>query len=92
MQRGTTFHTIYTYIYKLTTNPSLLIASAWLLWLSNTGYNSFCYYLCVKVFNMLPSYIKTEFDNPKKFKAVLQKFLHENSFYSLEEYFELLKS
>ena len=41
---------------------------------------------------MLPSYIKTEFDNPKKFKAVLQKFLHENSFYSLEEYFELLKS
>ena len=27
----------------------------------------------VKVFNMLPSYIQTEFDNPKKFKVVLQK-------------------
>jgi len=27
-------------------------------------------------------------DNPKKFKALLQKFLCENSFYSLDEYFE----
>jgi hypothetical protein len=35
---------------------------------------------------MLPIYIKTEFDNPKKFKLVLQKFLHENSFYSLDEF------
>jgi hypothetical protein len=50
------------------------------------------YYLGVEVFNMLPSYIKTEFDNPKKFKVVLQKFLRENSFYSLDEYFELHKS
>ena len=33
------------------------------------------YYLGVKVFNMLPSYIKTESENPKKFKVVLQKFL-----------------
>jgi len=40
---------------------------------------------------MLPTYIKIEPDNPKKFKLVLQKFLHENSFYSLEEYFELKK-
>jgi len=44
---------------------------------------------------MLPFYVKTEVDNPKKFKAVLQKYLHvqkylhENSFYSLDEYFEL---
>jgi len=41
---------------------------------------------------MLPSYIETEFENPKKFKVVLQKFLYENSFYSLNEYFELQKS
>jgi hypothetical protein len=34
----------------------------------------------VKVFNILPSYIETEFDNPKKFKDILQKFLHENYF------------
>jgi len=50
------------------------------------------YYLGVKVFNMLPSYIKIEFDNPKKFKVVLQKFLYKNSFYSLDEFFELQKS
>jgi len=39
--------------------------------------------------NMLPSYIITESDNPKIFKLVLQKILYENSFYSLDEYFEL---
>jgi len=50
------------------------------------------YYLVVKVLNMLPSNIKIESDNPKKFKLVLQKFLYENSFYSLDEYFELQKS
>jgi len=42
--------------------------------------------------NMLPSYIKTELDNPKKFKVVLQKFLYENYFYSSDEYFKLHKS
>jgi len=40
---------------------------------------------------MLP-YIKMESDNPMKFKLILQKFLYENSFYSLDEYFELQKS
>jgi len=43
------------------------------------------------VFSILPSYIKTESDNPKKFKLILQKFLYENLFYSLDEYFELKK-
>ena len=57
-----------------------------------TKYQKGVYCLGVKVFNMLPLYIKTEFDNPKKFKVALQKFLHDNSFYSLEEYFELQKS
>jgi len=38
---------------------------------------------------MLPFYIKVEVDDPKKFKAVLQKYLSENFFYSLDEYFEL---
>jgi len=41
---------------------------------------------------MLPSYIKIESDNPKKFKLVLQQFLYENSFCSLDENFELQKS
>jgi hypothetical protein len=44
------------------------------------------------VIEMLPSYIKTELDNPKKFKVVLQKFLYKNSFYFLDEYFKLQKS
>jgi len=48
--------------------------------------------LGVKELNMLLSYIKIEFDTPKKFKLVLQKFLYENSFHSLVEYFELQKS
>jgi hypothetical protein len=43
------------------------------------------------VFNMLSSYIKVESDNPKKFKLVLQKFLYEHSFYSLDEYFKFQK-
>jgi len=33
---------------------------------------------------MLPSYIKIDSDNPKKFKLVLQPFLYENSFCSLD--------
>jgi hypothetical protein len=56
-----------------------------------TKYQKRVYYLGVKLFNMLPSYIKTEFDNPKKFKVVLQKVLYENSFHSLDEYPELQK-
>ena len=39
-----------------------------------TKYQKAVYYLIVKVFNILPSYIKTEFHNPKKCKVVLQKF------------------
>ena len=50
------------------------------------------YSLDVKVFNMLPSYIKTQSDNPKKFTLFLQKFLDENSIYSLGQYSELNKN
>ena len=57
-----------------------------------TKYQKGVYCLGVKMFNMLPSYIKRESDNPKKFKLILQKFLYENSFYSLDEYYELQKS
>ena len=48
--------------------------------------------LGAKVFNMLPSNIKMESDNPKKFEMALQNFLCENSFYSLDEYFSLSES
>jgi len=56
-----------------------------------TKYQKEVYYLGVFVFNMLPSYIKTESGNPKKFKFIAQKFLYEISFSSLDEYFELQK-
>jgi len=39
-----------------------------------TKYQKRVYYLGVKVFNMLPSYIKIEYDNSKKFKFVLRNF------------------
>jgi hypothetical protein len=54
-----------------------------------TKYQKGVCYLGAKVFNKLPSYIKEEFNNPKKFKLILKKFLNEKSFYSLQEYFEL---
>jgi hypothetical protein len=57
-----------------------------------TKYPKGVYYIGIKVFNKLPTYIKIESDNSKKFKLVLQKFLNENSFSSLDEYFELQKS
>ena len=54
-------------------------------------YQKGVYYLGAEVFNVLPSDIKTEFNNPKKFKVVLQKFLCEKYFYSLDEYFDVQK-
>jgi hypothetical protein len=46
-------------------------------------------YIGVKVFNRLPTKVKKEFDNSKKFRHSLKNFLREKSFYSLQEYFEL---
>ena len=43
-----------------------------------TKYEKRVYHLVVKVFYKLPTCIKIESDNPKKFKLVLQKFLYEN--------------
>jgi hypothetical protein len=57
-----------------------------------TKYQKAVYYQGIKVFNALPSHIKIEFDNPVKFKRVLQNFLHENSFYSLNEYLDFNKT
>ena len=56
-----------------------------------TKYQKGVYCLDVKVFNVLPFYIEIESDNPKKLKLILQKLLYENSFYSLDEYFEIKK-
>jgi hypothetical protein len=57
-----------------------------------TKYQKGVYFLGIKVFNALPSHIKTEFNDPKRFKQVLHKFLHDNSFYSLNKHFEFKKN
>jgi len=54
-----------------------------------TKYQKAVHCVGVKVFNMLPFNIKAESDNPRKFKVLLQKYLCESSFYSLDEYFEV---
>jgi hypothetical protein len=55
-------------------------------------YQKGVYYLGAKVFSGLPSYIKHESNNPTRFKLILKDFLHENSFYSRDEYFQLNKN
>ena len=54
---------------------------------NTTKYQKGVHCMGLKVYNMLPFYMK-ESDNPKKFKALLRKYLCENSFYSLDAYFE----
>jgi hypothetical protein len=41
---------------------------------NSTKYQKGVYCLGIKAFNVLPSYIKIESDNHKKFKLILQKF------------------
>ena len=48
--------------------------------------------MSIKIYNSLPAYIKHEFNNHKKSESLLKKFLCENSFYSLEEFFSFPKS
>jgi hypothetical protein len=47
--------------------------------------------MAIKMYNSLPTYIKNKFNNIKKFESVLKKFLLENSFYSLEEFYNFRK-
>jgi hypothetical protein len=42
------------------------------------------YYMGIKIFNSLPSYIKDLSHNIKQFKLVLKSFLYLNSFYTLD--------
>ena len=42
-----------------------------------------------KIYNHLPSNIKLLFNDPKRFKSALKTYLIENTFYSLEEYYNL---
>ena len=52
-----------------------------------TLYQKGVYYSGIKIFNHLPKTIKNLSDVKKKFQTALKKFLLNNSFYSLEEYF-----
>ena len=45
----------------------------------------------IKIYNSLPSHIKNESNNYKKFESLLKKLLCENAFYSLEEFHSYLK-
>jgi hypothetical protein len=47
------------------------------------------HYMGVKLYNSLSTYIKTEIINAKIFELLLKKFLLKNSFYSLEEFYNL---
>jgi hypothetical protein len=48
------------------------------------------HYMSVKIYNSLPIYIKNEINITKKFETLLKKFLLENSFYSLEEFYNFV--
>jgi hypothetical protein len=46
-------------------------------------------YMGVKIFNLLPIEIKSMSNDTKSFKSKLTTFLLQNSFYTIDEYFEL---
>jgi len=50
-------------------------------------YQSGVFYMAIKIFNNLPTYIKNEFSDSTKFVSLVKNFLCENSFYSLEEFY-----
>jgi hypothetical protein len=50
-------------------------------------YQKGVYFSGVKIFNNLPTNLKQKFYDVYKFKRALKRFLLDNSFYSLEEYY-----
>jgi hypothetical protein len=53
-------------------------------------YQSGVFYVGVKLYNSLPSYIEEESKNIKKFESLLQKFLLDNTSYSLDEFYNFI--
>jgi hypothetical protein len=45
----------------------------------------------IKLYNKLPAFLKHVSNNYNKFVPLLKKFLCENSFYSLEEFYNFQK-
>jgi hypothetical protein len=58
-----------------------------LLSISITKVQKGAYYSGIRIFNHLPAKLKELSNDQKSFEAALKRFLHANSFYSLEEYF-----
>jgi hypothetical protein len=50
-------------------------------------FQSGVFYMAIKIFNILPLRIKSEFNDSTKFVLLVKNFLCENSFYSLEEFY-----
>jgi hypothetical protein len=50
-------------------------------------YKNGVYYMGIKVFNQLPSFIKDLSDNKNQFKNTLKNYLLLNSFHSLNDFF-----
>jgi hypothetical protein len=49
--------------------------------------NGVCH-MAVRIYIGIPNKLKVNSNNPNKFKASLQEFLHFNSYYTLEEFFK----
>ena len=47
------------------------------------------YYLAIKIFNHLPTEIKSLFEDPKHFKTEVRSFLLEHTLYSFDDYYRL---
>jgi len=45
----------------------------------------------INIYNSLPTYIKKELTDTEKFVSLTRNFLCENSFYSLEEFYNICK-
>jgi hypothetical protein len=55
-------------------------------------YQTGAFYMGIKIYNSLPTYIKNESNNTKKFESLLKNFLCQNSCYSLEEFYNYCKT
>jgi hypothetical protein len=58
-----------------------------LLQLRLSIYSNGVYYMGIKTFNHLPSFIKQLSDNKNQFKSILKNYLLLKSFYSLKDFF-----
>ena len=68
---------------KLRNNNNLHLPIANLL-----KFNKVAFISGIKVFNLLPQYIKALTNDLQYFKSTLKRFLYHHSFYSMNEYYE----